>query len=605
MIKNIRLSIYMCGLCAVLGLFVIDQTHAAKTQDTKPIPAANIFAVLQGFNPGALVSYSLWSEQQQIFSGTGTVDDWGNLNIALPQNTDIMPQDLSYKFAIDDDDQSVDFILDYNATSDSVSLQGESTDSFSRIVVDVKGKNVDTKSDWAGLFSETGIRLPQDTDLNAQGYQVAFYSADPLRGFHNAPNPSIIQIMDAPGGGGPTNEGVNEYESPFCGDPEMSECREDRLDTQLDNIVENFIEPLQLMTEQLTYISMNSLNQIGQFFDAKHQLETQREMQKLKAQAHKDYHPSDTMCRIGSFSKSLAVTQYTKEHNKYALNTALKGKYANRLNGSTAEGVVSDRRARLRQYREVYCDPSDNNAALGYLCEHDQDNDLENSTAGAAAPGGIGGEDPLRLNKDIDFIRTLEFPMTLDVDFTDGEGTEEEEDIMALAKNLYWIEPFFAQTEERMDGLGETYLKMRHYMALNSVAHNSFAEIVAMKGHARSPEEGSDTMPGWAHMKTLMREFGMEDERIEDMLGENPSYFAQMDVLTKKMYQSPNFYTNLYDKPVNVDRILASLEAISLMQERDHYEASLRREMLLSGLLRDAMDVKFDSIQGGIRDLRP
>src|SRR5690606_17866922 len=88
-----------------------------------------------------------------------------------------------------------------------------------------------------------------------------------------------------------------------------------------------------------------------------------------------------------------------------------------------------------------------------------------------------------------------------------------------------------------------------------------------------------------AHMRALFREFGLPDEEIVKLLGPNPSYFAQMELLTKKIYQSPNFYTNLYDKPANVQRIIAAMQAIKLMQDRDIQEALQRREMLLSIML--------------------
>jgi hypothetical protein len=90
---------------------------------------------------------------------------------------------------------------------------------------------------------------------------------------------------------------------------------------------------------------------------------------------------------------------------------------------------------------------------------------------------------------------------------------------------------------------------------------------------------------GWAHIKTMRREFGLSDDDIVAVMGEKPSYYAQMDALTKKIYQSPNFYTNLYDSTTNIDRINATLDAISLMQQRDHYKTMLRQEMLTSSML--------------------
>ena len=96
---------------------------------------------------------------------------------------------------------------------------------------------------------------------------------------------------------------------------------------------------------------------------------------------------------------------------------------------------------------------------------------------------------------------------------------------------------------------------------------------------------------GWNFMKSLIREFGtFTDDQIHDMLGDRPSYYAQMEVLTKKLYQHPNFYTNLYDKPANVDRIGASLDAIAIMHQRDRYESMLRREMLTALLVEEALN---------------
>jgi hypothetical protein len=58
-----------------------------------------------------------------------------------------------------------------------------------------------------------------------------------------------------------------------------------------------------------------------------------------------------------------------------------------------------------------------------------------------------------------------------------------------------------------------------------------------------------------------------------------------MDILTKKMYQRPEFYTDLYDTPTNVDRKGVSLQAIGLMQDFDTLKSYLRQEMILAVLV--------------------
>lgn len=104
-------------------------------------------------------------------------------------------------------------------------------------------------------------------------------------------------------------------------------------------------------------------------------------------------------------------------------------------------------------------------------------------------------------------------------------------------------------------------------------------------------------------MKTLMRDFGYADADIEDVMGDNPSYYAQMDFLTKKIYQNPNFYTALYDKPSNVDRINASLESFQLMHGRDRFETQLRQEMLFSILVEEALAKRVGEVNAKILSL--
>ena len=200
-------------------------------------------------------------------------------------------------------------------------------------------------------------------------------------------------------------------------------------------------------------------------------------------------------------------------------------------------------------------------------------------------------------------MRTVEYPLTLNIDSTDPVVSKDEEDIAALAKNLFWSSSFKSVEEKDLNKTKDKYLNARGLMALNSLAHNSFTHIVGMKAAAPLPADGA-VVPGWAHMKTMMREFGLSDEDIAAMLGAQPSYYAQMDVLTKKLYQNPDFYTNLYDKPANVDRITASMDAIGLMQMRDQYEGSLRKEMILSAMIQESLFPRLNLLNASIRDLK-
>ncbi len=376
---------------------------------------------------------------------------------------------------------------------------------------------------------------------------------------------------------------------------------------------DNILPALMLMAEQLTTVAVKQSEIIGGFMDAKQQMETQQVLQKITARAHKDYHPSTGMCEFGSSIKSLAASERQSEVNAVILAQRSVDKGLGNANTSAASGKLSDLEGRLKQYREVYCNTKDNNSALDYLCEHDQDENLGNSTVAAAVPGGIGGPDRARLNKDIDYARTLDFPWTLDVNFVDNANTPtaEEEDVFALAANLYGTTVFTRpdgdrlasdpNNPEQLTKLQDAYMDARSVLAKRSVAENSYNALVGMKS--------SGSVGSRDFLEALLLELGIDDvltnvqlhqgdsagtppnyptanvTALDAMLGENPSYWAQMEVLTKKIYQNPDFYTNLYDKPANVERKGVAMQAIGLMQKFDLLKSNLRNESSQSILL--------------------
>jgi hypothetical protein len=193
--------------------------------------------------------------------------------------------------------------------------------------------------------------------------------------------------------------------------------------------------------------------------------------------------------------------------------------------------------------------------------------------------GKTGATKKVRVNKDIDFTRTVGSKLTLDMDYEVLAASEDEQDVYALARNLYSPNTFEPKDEVEVKKYGSLYKDLRSKIAMRNVAHNSYVNIVAERSSAKA---GNGADSGWNFMKALLSDFGIPDAEIHQMMGKYPSYYAQMDVLTKKMYQNPEFYTNLYDKPVNVRRMSASMEAIKLMQARDQYKTALRREILLS-----------------------
>lgn len=331
-----------------------------------------------------------------------------------------------------------------------------------------------------------------------------------------------------------------------------------------DALNDNWLPTFPEMSDQFSAVTMHQIFGIGAILDAKHQLETQRLLGQLRAEAHKNYRGSEQVCRYGTNVRSLAATEELGRVNKRMLSQVLQQRLTLR-SGSTGErGRYYDQRNRFDQFRRIYCDPAENGGTFGM------------GTQTRICTDAAGGP---RVNNDIDFTRLVDTRLTLNVNFTDNNLTNDEQDILALARNLYSHDLLDYKPDDVLNRQGNdvNILHMRSLHALRSVAHNSFSEIVGMKS------AGSGTVSTF--MNEMIEELGIPQADVATYLGANPSYFAQMEVLTRKMYQNPTFYTNLYTSPENLKRTGVALQALQLMHDRDRYEASLRREMLLSTIL--------------------
>jgi hypothetical protein len=102
---------------------------------------------------------------------------------------------------------------------------------------------------------------------------------------------------------------------------------------------------------------------------------------------------------------------------------------------------------------------------------------------------------------------------------------------------------------------------------------------------AGAPAGTIDSTTTVTYMNVLLQDLGIPPAELVDWLGKQPSYYAQMEFLTKIMFQNPQFYVTLYDTPANVARKKVLLQAIGLMQDFDTLQSYLRTEMMLSQIL--------------------
>ena len=398
--------------------------------------------------------------------------------------------------------------------------------------------------------------------------------------------------------------------------PLIEQNIEDHINSELNWIVDEFFEKfwvkgLAELTEYLTIFSVYQMEMVGAFFDANNQIATTRLYFKLQAEAHKDYHPSDDFCYFGTNVRSLAASEVKSNLNLTVLSDVFLQRQLGYANSASAETSAEDKSARWKKFVNTYCDPKDNNwnkagSGLDFACDRD-------GVGGSVAAGAMSRH---RVNKDIDYTATIDAPRTLNLDFTDTHATpdlmpEDEQDVLAIAANLYGHSipvrsPSYADLKDSTDAK-RLYLNLRSVAAKRSVAVHSFNKVVSMKSSGTNGDSSATNQPNVGRFMgaviselmpkpTSASEADELSQEIYNLIGENPSYYAQMEVLTKKIYQNPKFFANLYDKPANVARKKVAMKALELMLDRELLESELRQEMILSVMLSGQLSSEFRNV---------
>lgn len=311
-------------------------------------------------------------------------------------------------------------------------------------------------------------------------------------------------------------------------------------------------------------------------------------LQKGSAAAARDHSSSEALCRFATLSQGLGSSDVGAE----ALKTMLIKRSLDRqlmTSGAASAtdtagkdgkeivtmGQSADKKARWDKYVGTFCSSQDflqGEGTTGY-CKAKKDD---------------------QYNLDINFSRAMGDNLTLDIGFGTS-ATKDMENVTALGENLYAHDVLNNLPNLAMpDGDDGDNQEIRKYMLLRSViakraiAENSFVSLAAMKA-AGSPASAEYT-------QNLMMELGISKEQAKKFVGENPSYYAQMEALTRKLYESPAFYTNLMEAPINVKRQQVSMKSLELMQQRDIYKSMQRSEMLMATLL----EIYLSRTQGGL-----
>ena len=328
-----------------------------------------------------------------------------------------------------------------------------------------------------------------------------------------------------------------------------------------------YVGGLKKIADEARKAVMLNILAIGSYIDARNLMDTLRALQVSTSQTLVNYAPSNSVCTFGTLSRSLARTDALSKANHLAFSKIMMDRdiqKENTLYSNAGIGIFSA----LEDFKKKYCNKKTNGGFLDGYCQ-----------SAAATPD-------ILYDRDVDFTRVFDVPLTLDADFTDSAAaTGDKESIIALFDNLSKVQPMMSSDGNSWNPRDNsiTTQDFRALAAIRTVTANSFGALVS--------EKVKSTSQSTQYMKDIIKKLGLNDANATKLIGANPSYFAQMEVMTKKLFQDPSFYANLYDGEANVDRQRVAMKAIELQQDRDFLESLRRREMLLSVYLNEKLRI--------------
>ncbi|MEM6782003.1 MAG: hypothetical protein AAF569_09090 [Pseudomonadota bacterium] len=316
-------------------------------------------------------------------------------------------------------------------------------------------------------------------------------------------------------------------------------------DWMTNDFFERYILPSYMMWAE--HFGVTTAWQVAEFakmVDARQQAETQRVFQELQAEAHSDYHPSESLCRVGTNMRSAASSQRLADLNAHVIAT----RQMHRLNqtGDTIalDGRNSDVLSRLEQWRTDYASPNDNTP------------DGFRPLVGAGGPVD-------RHNMDVTMPLLDDAALTREYNFTNASAglTQDEEDVFALGVNFIGHRAPSQVPSAFLAGASGEQLELAQNLVVRRDTLTARRSVLVYSASATwgSLGEGAPESQPY-HYAAYQDSTGLDNAEIEQRIGTSPSGRAQADYRTNTMLQDPNYTASLQgETPANISRMNASL----------------------------------------------
>lgn len=304
----------------------------------------------------------------------------------------------------------------------------------------------------------------------------------------------------------------------------------------------NLLPAMKDMTAQLNTMDVQHSGGMGRFADVTDGNRTNRQLENLELQTHREQRPSAVVCSAGTGAGGM--TRADAFRRAYAAQAPVEElpRGANRKGSTGALGSAQNTKARWDDYTANYCDPTYNNG-----------------NAGCAAAGA-------EVNRDLDVSGEVFEKETIDL--TDPKTKAATDALVQNIAEPKVPEPVAAAATKTVSGEAEL-LAARAYQARRQTIYDALKYIIANRAPGSNLKDFAESMEGAA---------GYDPS----MISKNPSHNEIMQMMMAGRFRTGNYSFNQVDEPENNAREAVIQQAFQTMQLSDDLDLMDRYGLLLA-----------------------
>ena len=550
-----KFFVLFCCVVFVSGLafgsaYLTGQYHAQNTA----------FSKIDGLRDGDKVRVDAISRNQRKTLFSHAVHD-GRGRITVPSDPELVLAD-DYKILVEvtpqgaDNPANVDFVIDRRTGLITASVSGLPESGSLALRMNGKYLQKEVSSDWNGTAN-----LRHEARFNDKGHDVICVDLGGYRGAalsvcHSTAQRDNIQTVGIslpPLVQNITNNFLNDIASGIFGG---SSGAQNHSQTLADNYVSGFMKmTAELGASTMKQTELDAMTKV----DVPNALETLDKIHGADIKAHRDFSPYEPLCKAGTLSSNMTASRVRGTVATEMLNGQMMDLELARSDPKVAQGRLSRKRNQVATYRNFHCSASDNGGQNKNFCGKNVK--------------------PENINMDINAYETLIKPLTISVDPFDSELTDEEVNFTALVENLIVPESnIYAPPGVMMyETVLSAYQDVRSVAAMRGLVRNS---ILSYAGRKMGIKQEDDSIAPFA--EAALKDMGMDKEDIIELIGKNPSYEAQMALVTQMQFENPDFYVDISTDPAKVAKAKAMMMAFKNLQTAEMRKSAERSALLSS-----------------------